>query len=408
MFTFLTAGESHGRSLTAVIENFPAGVGITAADVNRDLERRQMGYGRGDRMKIESDSCEILSGVRGGRTLGSPISFIIRNNDWVNWEQVMNPGENDPARVAEKRVTNPRPGHADLAGALKYGHTTDVRNVLERASARETTARVGVGAFARALLKHFDISVCSHVIALGEAEAPGWSPESGIDPAEISELADRSEVRCLDSQAEKKIIERIDRAKDEKDTLGGVFEVVVAGLPPGLGSYTHWDRRLDARLVRALVSIPAVKGAEVGPAFKNARRPGSQVHDEIFRRDSGDEPVSGRPYHVGPYYRKTNRAGGIEGGMSNGEPIILRAAKKPIPTVMKPLWTVDLSTGEPVQACTERSDVCALPAASVIGDAVIAIEIARAFLESFGGSNLLDIEANYRHYVKRVSLSHEH
>ena len=403
MFTFLTAGESHGRCLTAVIENFPAGVEITVADVNRDLARRQMGYGRGDRMKIESDACEILSGVRDSRTLGSPISFIIRNKDWANWEQVMNPEHNDPALAAEKRVTNPRPGHADLAGALKYAHTADMRNVLERASARETASRVGVGAFARALLKNFNISVCSHVIALGEVKAPGWTPESGIDPAGISELADQSRVRCLDPEAEKKIIAGIDKAGQEKDTLGGIFEVVVAGLPPGLGSYANWDSRLDARLVRAAVSIPAIKGAEVGPAFENARKSGSRVHDEIFRRDGG-ETVPGRPHHIGPYYRKTNRAGGTEGGMSNGEPIILRAAKKPIPTLMKPLWTVDISTGEPVRASTERSDVCSLPAASVVGEAVVAIEIAGAFLESFGGSNLLDIEANYSHYVKRVSV----
>jgi len=406
MFTFHTAGESHGRCLTAVIENFPAGVEISAEDVNRDLARRQMGYGRGERMKIERDTCEILSGVRGRKTLGSPISFVVWNRDWVNWEQVMGPGENDPAAAAGKRVTNPRPGHADLAGALKYAHTEDVRNVLERASARETAARVGVGAFARALLKNFDISVCSHVIALGEVQAPGWSPESGIEAAEISALADKSEVRCLDAQAEKRIIEGITRAREEKDTLGGIFEVVVAGLPPGLGSYTSWDKRLDARLVRAAVSIPAVKGAEVGPAFENAQKPGSRVHDEIFRRES-DEPLPGRPHHIGPFYRKTNRAGGTEGGMSNGEPIILRAAKKPIPTVMKPLWTVDISTGEPVQASTERSDVCSLPAASVVGEAVVAIEIAGVFLESFGGSNLLDIQASYRHYVNRIASSHE-
>ncbi|MBN2287860.1 MAG: chorismate synthase [Candidatus Glassbacteria bacterium] len=403
MFTFLTAGESHGRCLTAVIENFPAGVEVAAADVDRDLARRQMGYGRGDRMKIERDACEIFSGVRERKTLGSPISFVVWNRDWVNWEKVMNPEDNDPEQAAGKRITNPRPGHADLSGALKYGHTADVRNVLERASARETAARVGVGAFARALLRHFGISVCSHVIALGEVEAPAWSPESGTGLSRISELADRSQVRCLDKEAESRMIGRIERAKEEKDTLGGVFEVVVGGVPPGLGSYTNWDRRLDARLVRALVSIPAVKGAEVGPAFDNAHKPGSHVHDEIFLRRAG-EPMSGHP---GPFYRKTNRAGGTEGGMSNGEPIILRAAKKPIPTLMKPLWTVDLSTGEPVQASTERSDVCSLPAASVVGEAVVAIEIARAFLESFGGSNLLDIDANYRHYLKRISGGHE-
>jgi chorismate synthase len=406
MFTFLTAGESHGRCLTAIIENFPAGVEVAAGDVDCDLARRQKGYGRGDRMKIESDTCEILSGVRSRRTLGSPISFVVWNRDWVNWERVMNPDENDPDLVAEKKVTNPRPGHADLTGALKYGHTSDVRNVLERASARETTVRVGVGAFAKALLRHFGISVCSHVIALGEEEAPGWTPESGIDPGLISGMADHSEVRCLNSSAEQRIIERIARAKEEKDTLGGIFEVVVSGVPPGLGSYTNWDQRLDARLVRALVSIPAVKGAEVGPAFENSHKPGSLVHDEIFRRD-GDEQVAGRPNHIGPYYRKTNRAGGTEGGMSNGEPIILRAAKKPIPTVMKPLWTVDISTGEPVQASTERSDVCALPAASVVGEAVVAIEIAKVFLESFGGSNLLDIDANYRHFLKRIDQVHD-
>lgn len=401
MFRFLTAGESHGQCLNAIIENFPAGITVDAAEVDRDLARRQMGYGRGDRMKIEQDRCQIVAGVRGRRTLGSPISIIIWNKDWVNWERVMNPDENDPEQVAAKRVTNPRPGHADLTGALKYAHD-DVRNVLERASARETTARVAVGAFAKALLRHFDIRVGSHVIALGEVEAPSWNYDSPVDPSKISETADRSEVRCLDPGAEARIIERITRAKEEKDTLGGIFEVVVTGVPPGLGSYVHWERRLDSRLVRALVSIPAVKGAEVGSAFENCRRPGSTVHDEIFRREPG-QALPGRPNHVGSYYRKSNRAGGTEGGMSNGEPIVLRAAKKPIPTVMKPLWTVDIATGEPVQASTERSDVVALPAASVVGEAVVAIEMAKVFLESFGGANLLDIEANYRNYLKRIS-----
>ena len=400
MFRFLTAGESHGQCLNTIIDDFPAGVSLEAAQIDRDLARRQMGYGRGDRMKIESDRCQIVAGVRGRLTLGSPISLLIWNRDWVNWERVMNPDRNDPERVAEKLVTNPRPGHADLTGTLKYAHQ-DVRNVLERASARETTARVAVGAVAKALLSHFDIHVCSHVIALGEVSAPGWSYDSGIDPAEISALADRSEVRCLDARATQAIVERISRAKEEKDTLGGIFEIVITGLPPGLGSYTQWDRRLDARLVRALVSIPAVKGAEVGSAFENCRRPGSTVHDEIFLRRL-DEAVPGRPGHIGRYYRKTNRAGGTEGGMSNGEPIILHAAKKPIPTVMKPLWTVDISTGQPVQASTERSDVCALPAASVVGEAVVAIELATVFLETFGGACLFDIEAAYKQYLKRI------
>jgi len=401
MFRFLTSGESHGRCLNAIIDDFPAGVTINLEDINRDLARRQMGYGRGKRMRIERDRCEIVSGVRQRKTLGSPISFIIWNRDWVNWEQVMNPEENDPELVAEKLVTNPRPGHADLPGVQKYAHR-DVRNVLERASARETAARVAVGAFAKALLAHFNITVCSHVIALGEVEAQSWSPESGIDPAEISKLADRSQVRCLSEQVSEAMIERIKQAKEEKDTLGGVFEVVVAGVPPGLGSYTQWDKRLDARLVQAVVSIPAVKGAEVGPAYQNSRKPGSSVHDEIFLRKPG-EPVPGKAHRFGRFYRKTNRAGGIEGGMSNGEPIILHAFKKPIPTVMKPLWSVDITTGEAVRASTERSDVCTVPAASVVGEAVVAIEIAKVFLESFGGSNLLDIEANYHNYLKRIS-----
>jgi chorismate synthase len=400
MFRFLTSGESHGKSLCAVIDGFPAGVSVDIARVDHDLARRQMGYGRGDRMKIEKDRAEIIAGVRGGKTLGSPIAFLVRNDDYVNWDRIMNSAENDPARVAEKQVLNPRPGHADLTGVLKYGHD-DVRNVLERASARETTTRVAVGAFAKALLEHFDISVTSHVIAFGGIEAEPWSPESGIAPQEISVLADRSEVRCLSEDGSRRMIERIERAKQEKDTLGGIFEVVVAGLPPGLGSYTQWDYRLDARLVYALVSIPAVKGAEVGPAVVNSARPGSQVHDEIFLREQGQE-IPGRPRHVGPYYRKTNRAGGTEGGMSNGEPIILHAFKKPIPTVMKPLWTVDISTGKPVEASTERSDVATVPAASVVGEAVVAIEIARAFLEAFGGSTLVDIKSNYANYLQRI------
>jgi chorismate synthase len=400
MFRFLTAGESHGRCLNAIIENFPAGLEIDPSAVDRDLARRQQGYGRGERMRIEQDHCEIVAGVRERRTLGSPISLLIWNRDWANWSEVMNPDRNDPARMAEKRVNNPRPGHADLAGALKYGHE-DVRDVLERASARETAVRVAVGAFAKAILSRFGITVCSHVISLGGIEAPAWTPESGIDPARIGGLADSSPVRCLDEESTRRIVERISSAREDKDTLGGIFEVVAAGLPPGLGSYTHWDRRLDARLVRALVSIPAVKGAEVGPAFDNSRQPGSRVHDEIFRLGPG-ETAPGGLRHVGPYCRRTNRAGGIEGGMSNGEPVVLRAAMKPIPTLMKPLRTVDLSNGEPAQASTERSDVCALPAASVVGESVAAIEIASAFLESFGGANLLDIEANYSNYLKRI------
>lgn len=400
MFTFLTSGESHGKSLCGIIDGFPAGVEIEAELVDKDLARRQMGYGRGDRMKIEKDRAEIIAGVRGGKTLGSPIAFLVRNDDFVNWEKVMNSAANDPEAVAEKLVHNPRPGHADLTGVLKYGHD-DVRNVLERASARETTTRVAVGAFAKALLGCFDISVTSHVIAFGGIASEPWTPEVGIEPQEISELADKSEVRCLSEDGSRRMIERIERAKQEKDTLGGIFEVVVAGVPPGLGSYTQWDRRLDARLVRALVSIPAVKGAEVGPAVENSAKPGSEVHDEIFRREPG-QPVPGRPHHVGPYYRKTNRAGGTEGGMSNAEPLILRAFKKPIPTVMKPLWTVDISTGEAVKASTERSDVATVPAASVVGEAVVAIEVANAFLEEFGGSTLVDIQSNYANYLKRI------
>ena len=401
MFRFLTAGESHGRALCAIIDNFPAGVTIDIEAVDRDLARRQMGYGRGDRMKIESDRCDILSGLRERKTLGSPISFLVWNKDWVNWDKIMNPAGNDPALVAGKLVHNPRPGHADLSGVLKFGHE-DVRNVLERASARETTMRVAVGAFAKALLGNFNISVGSHVIAFGGVKAEPWSPESGIGPQEISALADKSEVRCLSPEVSRKMIERIERAKVEKDTLGGMFEVVVAGIPPGMGSYTQWDLRLDARLVRALVSIPAVKGAQVGPAFDNSAKTGTEVHDEIFRRQPGEE-IPGKPFHAGAYYRKTNRAGGTEGGMSNGEPLILHAFKKPIPTVMKPLWTVDLTTGEPVKASTERSDVATVPAASVVGEAVVAIEVANAFLELFGGDNLLDIQANYRNYLKRIS-----
>ncbi len=400
MFRFLTAGESHGRCLSGIIENFPAGVPVDEERINRDLARRQLGYGRGERMKIERDRAELVAGVRDGRTLGSPIAFLIWNRDWVNWEKIMNPamGANDPAAVAGKRVTNPRPGHADLTGVLKYAHH-DVRDVLERASARETTSRVAVGAIAKALLGRFGITVESHVIRIGEVEAPAWSPETGPAPGAISDRADASEVRCLSEGAAGRMIERIRRAIEDKDTLGGVFELVVNGLPPGLGSFANWDRRLDARLVRALVSIPAVKGAEVGPAVDNSGRPGSEVHDEIFWRESGGQPGSGS----WPYTRRTNRAGGIEGGMSNGEPVILRAYKKPIPTLMRPLRTVDLETGEPAEASTERSDVVTVPAASVVGEAVVAIELAGAFLESFSGANLLDIEAAYRNFLERIS-----
>jgi chorismate synthase len=381
-FRFLTAGESHGEGLTAVIDGVPAGLPLTEEQINEDLARRQRGYGRGGRMKIERDQAHISSGVRFGLTLGSPISLTIQNRDWENWKSAMAVGPL-PAGSTAKTVTRPRPGHADLAGAMKYGHH-DIRNVLERSSARETTARVAVAGVAKRLLGEFGVSILSHVaeiggVHIGPLELP-WE--------DIRQRAENSEVRCADAEAERAMIEAIDNAKAAGDTLGGVFEVVALGCPVGLGSYVQWDRKLDGLLAQAFCSIHAIKGAEIGMGFEAARRPGSQVHDAIlFDADAG-------------FHRGSNSAGGLEGGVTNGQPIVVRAVMKPISTLRKPLRSVDLATKESVEAVVERSDVCAVPAAGIVGEAMMAIVLARAFLEKFGGDSIDEIRRNHQAYLE--------
>lgn len=387
---YLTAGESHGPQLTAVIEGLPAGIPVHSAGINRELSRRQQGYGRGGRMKIETDTVEILSGVRWGETLGSPVTLVVKNRDWENWSEKMSPlAEHRDDAIA---VTRPRPGHADLTGALKYDHT-DVRNILERSSARETAVRVAVGAVAKQFLGEFGIRVGGYVTAIGGISA---SPPC-VPFEELWQIAAESELFCCDRTFEEPLKHAIDAAKADGDTLGGVIEIQVLGCPPGLGSHVHWDRKLDARLSMALMSIQAIKGVEVGIGFAAADRPGSKVHDEIF--------YDAALYEAGvlnPFSRSTNNAGGIEGGMSNGEPIVLRAAMKPIPTLYKPLRSVDMKTREPFEAAVERSDTCAVPAALVVAEAVVAIEIATAFLDKFGGDSLAEIKRNYNGYCEQV------
>ena len=390
MLRYLTAGESHGPQLTAIMEGMPAGVSIFSDFINRELFRRQQGYGRGGRMKIESDTVEILSGVRWGETMGSPVTLVVQNRDWPNWQEKMSalPEHRDESSA----VTRPRPGHADLTGVLKYDHR-DVRNVLERSSARETAARVAVGAVAKLLLGEFGIRVGGYVTEIGGLTA--LAPDLPFE--ERWSLAADSELFCCNGSAEAAMKAAIDAAKADGDTLGGVVEVQVLGCPPGLGSFAQWDRKLDARLAMALMSIQAIKGVEVGIGFEAARRPGSKVHDEIFR----DEMLLDRGA-AGAYYRPTNNAGGIEGGMSNGEPIVLRAAMKPIPTLYKPLRSVDMRTHESFEAAVERSDTCAVPAALVVAEAVVALEIANVFLEKFGGDSLAEIRRNYDGYREQV------
>ena len=381
IFRFLTAGESHGEALTAVIDGVPAGLPLTEADLNEDLARRQRGYGRGGRMKIERDQAHISAGVRWGATLGSPITLTIANRDWENWKATMSVGPAE-AGAAKKQVTQPRPGHADLAGAMKYGHR-DIRNVLERSSARETTARVAVAGVAKRLLREFGITILSHVTEIGGVRIAG-----DLDLAwdEIRRRAEASEVRCADPEVERAIIAAIDAAKEKGDTLGGVFEVVALGCPVGLGSYVQWDRRLDGRIAQAFCSIQAIKGCELGLGFETARRPGSAVHDEILF-DATDG-----------FRRTTNNAGGLEGGVTNGQPVIARAAMKPLSTLRTPLRSVDLATKEAVEAVVERSDVCAVPAAGIVGEAMMALVLANAFLEKFGGDSIDEIRRNYAAY----------
>lgn len=385
---FLTAGESHGPQLTAIVEGIPSGLSLTEESINVDLARRQMGYGRGGRMSIEKDTVAILSGVRWGKTIGSPVTLAIRNRDWENWSGKMSPDER--YRDESIRVTRPRPGHADLSGAMKYNHD-DVRNILERSSARETAARVAVGAVAKRYLSQFGITVSGFVTELAGIPAQ----RRGMTFAKLCELSAISDLFTFDPEAEAAMKAAIDRAKETGDTIGGVVEVVVAGVPPGLGSHVQWDRKLDARLAMALMSIQAIKGVEVGSGFDAARNPGSRVHDEICY--AADRAAQGG---FSGFYRTTNNAGGIEGGMSNGEEIIVRAAMKPIPTLYKPLKSVDILTREPFEAAVERSDTCAVPAAAVVAEAAVACEIANAFSEKFGGDSMTEIDRNYRSYLE--------
>ncbi len=380
---FLTAGESHGKGLIVILEGFPAHLSITTEEINVELSRRQKGYGRGGRMLIEKDQVEILSGVRRGVTIGSPITLFVKNKDYENWEKIMTPDLS--TENLGKPLQRPRPGHADLSGGLKYNQR-DLRNILERASARETTVRVAAGAVAKKFLKNFGILVQSHVRQLGSIK----SDPSNFPDNKINERADESLVRMIEKKQEKKAIKLIDAAKKNGDTLGGIFEVILTGVPPGLGSHVQWDRKLDGRLAQALLSMQAVKGIEIGEGFKNASLYGSQVHDEIFYS-------KGRGFH-----HLTNRAGGIEGGMSNGEPIVVRIAKKPISTLRKPLRSVDIETKHEIKAAYERSDVCALPAASVIGEALCAWVVADAFLEKMGGDFMAEITQRFKLYSKHV------
>ena len=390
MLRFTTAGESHGPALVSTLEGIPAGLPLLAADIDAELVRRQQGYGRGRRMQIEKDGVRLLSGVRAGETIGSPIAMLIENRDWKNWQEIMDPAprESDPA-PRKRAVTRPRPGHADLTGMLKYDRA-DARDILERASARETTARVAAGAICRVLLRALGVRIGSHLVHLGGIEAN----VADALPDELNEAADRSPLRTLDADAESKMIERIDAAKKAGDTLGGICEVVCTGLPVGLGSHVSWDRKLDGRIGRVMLSIPAVKGVEIGLGFEAARRPGSEVHDEI---ESAASRVA-----AGNVRRRSNRAGGLEGGMTTGEPLVVRVAMKPISTLMRPLATVDVATGEAASAVAERSDVTAVPAMGVIAEAMLAFVLADAFLEKFGGDSLAELQRNLAAYLGAV------
>lgn len=388
LFRFLTSGESHGPALTAVVEGVPAGLKITAGPINEQLKRRQGGYGRGLRQRIESDSVEIVSGVRFGRALGSPITLIVRNKDWANWTARMSVEPLPDGETETASITVPRPGHADFAGMMKYNHD-DLRNVLERASARSTVSLVAVGAVARLLLSEFGITVASHVVNIGGIRVDAGS----IDLRQIAERSEQSQVRVVDPAAEAKIIEAIDAAKYRGDTLGGTFEVVALGVPVGLGSYAHWDERIDGKLAQALMSIQAIKGVEVGIGFRAADIPGSEVHDAFYYQAGSEER----------FRRGSNNAGGTEGGISNGEPIVVRAVMKPIATLMKQLPSVNLQTKEAVPAFAERSDVCAVPAAAVVGEAMVAIVLAQLMLQKFGGDSIAEMRDNFQSYSQRVA-----
>jgi len=393
MLTYLTSGESHGPQLTAVIDGFPAGFPADIERINYQLTRRQRGFGRGARMKMEKDEVEVVSGLRGGRTMGGPITFVVRNADWENWADNMhllrpiNPI--DPKKLPPE-ASCPRPGHADLAGAIKYDHH-DIRNVLERASARETAARVALGALARQLLEYFNVVLVSHVVRIGPVEL---SPEyERTDPVKIAHLSEESEVRCIDRETTRRMIEAIRSAEEQQDSLGGVVEVMAHGLPVGLGGFSQWYHRLDGKLAGAMMAIHSVKGVEFGLGFQASGMRGSEVHDEIFF-DADGNPVKKK------FYRKTNNAGGIEGGITNGEDIIIRVAAKPISTLNKPLRTVDVKTKKPAVAMVERADTCVVPALAVVCENVAALILADAFLEKFGSDNFAEIERNYQAFLR--------
>ena len=396
MLRFLTAGESHGRGLVGIIESFPAGFEISIEGVNHQLSRRQAGYGRGKRMRIENDRVTILSGLRHGRTLGSPISILIENKDWPNWKDAMD--EDRPIRRNNNRsgkpvnpvITTPRPGHADLAGGIKF-HTHDLRNVVERASARETAARVACVAIARQLLEYFDIRIVSHVLAIGKTRLR----QKRVNVFDIMQKSDSSPVRCIDLNTSERMIAEIKKALDDGDTLGGLFEVRAVNLPAGLGSPAQWSTRLDGELAEAIMSIPSVKAVEIGDGFESGRKRGSQVHDRIYFESSS---ASIRSKH---FVRRTNSAGGIEGGMTNGEELVIRGACKPIATLLHPLDSVDILTKSPAEGANERSDVCIVPSAAVVGEAMVALVLASAFTDKFGHDSRTEIEANFRAYLER-------
>jgi len=379
MLRFLDAGESHGKCLLGIIEGLPAGLSLNEENINLNLKRRQGGYGRGERMKIEQDRVEILSGLVEGKTIGSPLGLMIKNKDWENWQEKEYPP-----------LTIPRPGHADFAGAIKYGFK-DVRKVLERASARQTAMRAAVGSITSSLLEEFNIDIYSYVLRIGQVKAKRIVSFN----REVKEEINKSPVYCIDGIASIGMCREIDRAREKGDTLGGVFEVVIAGVPIGLGSYVQWDRRLDARLASALMSIPGAKAVEIGKGIEASEKKGSTVHDEIFAQEESEKDSF-------RYSRKTNRAGGIEGGITNGEDIVVKAYVKPIPTLINPLRSIDFTTKKGTKAIFQRSDICVVPAASVVGEAVAAWEMAVAFLEKFGGDSLLEIKENYRNYRKRL------
>jgi chorismate synthase len=395
MLRFLTAGESHGQALVVIVEGLPSGLAIDPAVTAADLKRRQGGYGRGRRMAIESDTAEVLSGIRKGETLGGPVALLVRNRDWTNWQNTMYVGAEPPPDATGARkapVTRPRPGHADLAGALKY-ERDDMRDILERASARETTMRVAAGTLARQLLARFGVEVVSHVFRIGPV---GISDPIGVTFADAKQIPADSPLHCADREAEARMIAEIDKAKEAGNTLGGAFEVIAHGVPVGLGSHVHWDRKLDGRLAQALMSIHAIKAVGIGIGPLVAERPGSEVHDEIVL------PPAGTPARDLGVHRPSNRAGGLEGGITNGEDVRVTGYMKPIATLMQPLRSVDLATGIESPAAIERSDVCAVPAAAVVAEAMVCLVLADAFLEKFGGDSIAEIEANVESARARV------